>query len=477
MVRDFDIAKEEDIGYYIGFITASFALSQLLTGIHWGILSDRIGRRPVILCGMIGTIISITLFGLSKSYIWALLSRSLCGLLNGNVGVLKSMVAELTLSAPPDQRTRAFSLLPLMYGLGCIIGPLLGGFLSNPVTTYPALFGNLGSLTDFLLIYPYFLPCFISASICGVGFIFGVLFLEETLGGVQLQEKKQQQEERQRLLDQTDEDGYNTFDQGNNEEDPSIKKIDPPPTLKEALTPTVWAISISYAIYAYQVVYYDELFPIWTASKRSFGGLGFASNEIGTALAISGCTTLVTQIFILPAMVRRFGLVRLYRSTLFILIFVYLSHGLVRLLYDVPDWEGHTDTKYWVWVGLFIVLMMKTMCQTIGFTSCTLLINNCAPLRSLGAINGFSQCCASLMRALGPATCGILWSQSISATWLPLSVRAYINWIFLSGIAVATFYTSQRLDASKYETVQADEVVDYADDDSRCSDETVARRV
>jgi hypothetical protein len=70
-----------------------------------------------------------------------------------------------------------------------------------------------------------------------------------------------------------------------------------------------------------------------------------------------------------------------------------------------------------------------------------------------------------------------LLCRSISATWLPLSVRAYINWIFLSGIAVATFYTSQRLDASKYETVQADEVVDYADDDSRCSDETVARRV
>lgn len=81
MVRDFDIAEEEDIGYYIGFITASFALSQLLTGIHWGILSDRIGRRPVILSGMVGTIISIVLFGLSKSYLWALLARSLCGLL------------------------------------------------------------------------------------------------------------------------------------------------------------------------------------------------------------------------------------------------------------------------------------------------------------------------------------------------------------------------------------------------------------
>lgn len=133
---------------------------------------------------------------------------------------------------------------------------MIVGFLSNPVTTYPALFGNLGSLTDFLLIYPYFLPCFISASICGTGFIFGVFFLEETLGGVQLKEKKQQLEERQRLLDQTEEDGYNTFDQRNNEEQEPIKKV-APPTLKEALTPTVWAISISYAIYAYQVVYYD----------------------------------------------------------------------------------------------------------------------------------------------------------------------------------------------------------------------------
>jgi MFS family permease len=50
-------------------------------GIHWGMLSDRIGRRPVILQGLIGTITSILLFGLSKSFIWALLSRSLCGLL------------------------------------------------------------------------------------------------------------------------------------------------------------------------------------------------------------------------------------------------------------------------------------------------------------------------------------------------------------------------------------------------------------
>lgn len=53
----------------------------IYTGIHWGMLSDRIGRRPVILTGLTGTMMSIFLFGLSKSFAWAIISRALCGLL------------------------------------------------------------------------------------------------------------------------------------------------------------------------------------------------------------------------------------------------------------------------------------------------------------------------------------------------------------------------------------------------------------
>ncbi|OBZ85072.1 hypothetical protein A0J61_06879 [Choanephora cucurbitarum] len=81
MIRDFHITDENGIGYYTGLMTACFAISQLLTGIPWGMLSDRIGRKPVILQGLIGSITSILLLGFSRSYVWALLSRSLCGLL------------------------------------------------------------------------------------------------------------------------------------------------------------------------------------------------------------------------------------------------------------------------------------------------------------------------------------------------------------------------------------------------------------
>jgi hypothetical protein len=78
---------------------------------------------------------------------------------------------------------------------------------------------------------------------------------------------------------------------------------------------------------------------------------------------------------------------------LFILVFLYISQGLIRTLYDVPDFDGQTGTKLWVWVGLLISLAIKTIGHTICFTGCTILVNNACPrVESLGAVNGFSQC-------------------------------------------------------------------------------------
>ncbi|CAO3631361.1 unnamed protein product [Cunninghamella blakesleeana] len=490
MIRDFDICKEEDIGYYVGFITASFAFAQLLTGIHFGRLSDKIGRKPVILFGLIGSIISIFSFGLSKSYTWALLSRTLCGLLNGNVGVLRCMIGELTLDLSQKNRARCFSFLPLMYGLGSVIGPVLGGYLSNPVKQHPNVFGNLGFVTDFLVEFPYFLPCFVSATICACGWMFGYLYMEETLGGVKYQQEKKKREQlikdeqRQPLLSsnhnsdgEESDEGYSTFSHNNNINKKPLPKREPP-TLREALTPLVWSISIPYAIYAFQVVFYDELFPIWTASKRDFGGLGFVESEIGTALAYVGIVILVTQLFILPHLVQRFGVVRLLRFVLFTLIIVYMIQGFVRYLYDIPDLHGEVGTKFWVWAGLSVILAVKTMCQTTAFMCCTLIVNNsCERLDALGAVNGFAQCCCSFMRALGPATCGIIWSQTVVATWLPFSVRTQIIWQFLALVALITYLTSLRLDARKLDISQAkEEVVEINDESDTNSERTISQR-
>lgn len=92
-----------------------------------GMVSDRIGRRPVALLGLAATIVGMVLFGVSKNYTWALVVKISTGLLDGNIAVLKSMIAELTSRNTEAQRTQAFSLLQVTFAAGTIIGSMLGG--------------------------------------------------------------------------------------------------------------------------------------------------------------------------------------------------------------------------------------------------------------------------------------------------------------------------------------------------------------
>jgi MFS family permease len=72
-----DIPKSS-IGTYSGAIESLFGIAQLLTAFYWGALSDRVGRKPVILGGLAALSLSIFLFGLAKTFLWALLTRALC---------------------------------------------------------------------------------------------------------------------------------------------------------------------------------------------------------------------------------------------------------------------------------------------------------------------------------------------------------------------------------------------------------------
>lgn len=94
------------------------------------------------------------------------------GLLNGNVGVLKSSLAELT---DHTNEARAFALLPVSWTAGAALGPILGGYLANPAKRYPDLFGD----STFLKQYKYFLPCFTGALFPIIGVISSIIFLKE----------------------------------------------------------------------------------------------------------------------------------------------------------------------------------------------------------------------------------------------------------------------------------------------------------
>lgn len=93
---DFRICNKSNASFYAGLLVAAFALAEACTGLYWGALSDRIGRKPVLLFGCFGTILSLLIVGFSQSFWIALLGRILGGALNGNVGVIQSSKCTLS---------------------------------------------------------------------------------------------------------------------------------------------------------------------------------------------------------------------------------------------------------------------------------------------------------------------------------------------------------------------------------------------
>lgn len=112
--------------WQIGLLFSAFPLCQLIAGPILGRLSDRYGRRPLLIFSQAGTAISFLILGLSRDFTLMLVARMLDGASGGNILVAQAYVADVT---PPEQRARGMGLIGMAFGLGFVLGPLLGGLL------------------------------------------------------------------------------------------------------------------------------------------------------------------------------------------------------------------------------------------------------------------------------------------------------------------------------------------------------------
>ena len=175
MIESFNIARDPNqISIYAGMLITSFAFAEFSTGVIWGRISDKIGRKPVLIFGLVGTALSMLIFGFATNLQTAILARALGGLLNGNVGVLQTTVAELV--TVKEHQPRAYSIMPFVWCLGSIIGPVMGGALAQPCIAYPWLFDR----DSIFGAHPFLLPNLVCVIILLFGIVIGVLFLEET---------------------------------------------------------------------------------------------------------------------------------------------------------------------------------------------------------------------------------------------------------------------------------------------------------
>ena len=158
---------------WVGIMLAAYTFGQFLFTPILGSLSDRIGRRPVIMFGLISNTIFFIAFGLSGSLWFALIVRFLAGAGNGNIAVARAYIGDVS---SPAQLKGRMGMIGAAFGLGFMIGPFLGGVLTDPYTNFGGFFH-----TSWWQIHPYFLPCLVAGLLSAISFILAIRQLPESL--------------------------------------------------------------------------------------------------------------------------------------------------------------------------------------------------------------------------------------------------------------------------------------------------------
>ena len=148
-------------GEEIGLLFASFSAMQFLFAPVWGRISDRYGRRPVLLIGLAGSVIFYTVFGFADSVLWLFISRIGAGICGATISISNAYIADVT---PAEQRGRGMALIGAAFGIGFTIGPPLGLF---------AAWDGKFLRDNFIIgeVLARGLPGFTAAAICLVSFL------------------------------------------------------------------------------------------------------------------------------------------------------------------------------------------------------------------------------------------------------------------------------------------------------------------
>ncbi|KAM3539011.1 hypothetical protein ARSEF1564_008059 [Beauveria bassiana] len=460
MIRDFGVA-ENDIATWAGLTAAAFSLAQSVTAVPWGRAADRYGRKPVLIAGLLSTMTCFIIWGLSTSLPMAITVRAIQGGGNGNVGIIRTMVAEMV--PERELQPRAFSIMPLVWSLGSVVGPAFGGFFAKPAEQYPGLFGGIPFFTTF----PYALPnllatVFFLISVCSATF-----FLKETLEtkrdhtdwGLLVGQRFKRAFSRRRIIKPRGRTSSFVDGEATAPLVPSRplsrggKARGPSATLREIFTYQTVVTLLSYSFLAFHSVAYDQNITVFLSTPVEprtpdnyrpplyfNGGFGLDPGTIGTIFIIYGVTSAAVQFILYPALVARFGVLRAFRACCMsfrYLLFegekkTHISYNTDRLVspaialpivYFITPYASLFPTARARFLAIVGVMVLKAFCIIVAFPSTTILLtNSCTSLRILSSLNGFATMFSALCRALGPASAGWVFTQGVDRGYV---VAAY----------------------------------------------------
>ncbi|KAH8087430.1 putative MFS transporter [Filobasidium floriforme] len=478
-VGELGIAENEDrVGYYSGVVEAVFAGVQVFTVYNWATLSDKIGRKPVIMLGLMGVAISSALYGFSTKYWQLIVTRSLSGALNGNVAVVRAAVSEITdESNAPD----AFALYGLVWILGSVFGNAIGGYLSHPVERYPHLFAVGGKLEE----HPYLLPCLVTTGITLAGLLFTALFMRETHAGLLYRQSKSDNRPSAATYkpvesDETKLDSMNGDAQDDDDDtrtlvgDPDSPTLKSPRSfsdildgfdkpgeevddwdpddqvhwgLKELLSvKSIQRMLLSLFLLSFIGGGWAALILLYAYTPTRSGGLGMTPSAIGTALSIQGLWSVVCQLTFLSKMQRKYGTVLAFQRLNAGWVLVFLTLPLVRVVAVFSEGQHageNGESRSWLmWIALMAWLALSTFIGMSHSVSMVVVQLACPDKRAIAGLNGVSTCVQCLSRVIGPWLVSSVFALSIDQKVL----NGNLWWIFMAVISIISAFVSLLLE-------------------------------
>lgn len=385
------------VGLYVGTIASSFALAQFATNFFWGWLSDRIGRKPVVLTGTLLTALGFLAFGFCRKLWQAVLVQVFMGLSNGNQGVISTCLGEIT---DRSNQSRAFVYLPVIYGLGGITGPIVGGLMvpkgAQPTKDNP---------------YPYLPPNLLSAGILILDLVLSMIFLEESLAEARdlpplgkrvgnlfswaWQFASSSRPSYMKIPDLPN--AHMNGDAANDDADEEDSDSDPDsqasmPTLlpqqdvdlskRYLFTRDTLCLLASFTIFQLSNISYNSLYPIFGAAEPPTGR-SLSPEEIGITIAFAGAVTILFQVGIFARLREKMGNRITYRVCMAGMVLAYLLTPWVGYK-DAENGDGGVSSgKKWLWVELGFCLLVRSVAAVGCLTSALLLV------RILGLISRY----------------------------------------------------------------------------------------
>lgn len=360
------------VGLWVGLIMTSYSAAQFLFSPFWGALSDRIGRRPVLMVGLVGNTVFFTAFGFSTTLLFALAMRFLAGVFNGNIAVARAYIGDV--SSPKQLATR-MGLIGAAFGLGFTIGPFLGGEFSSPAERWDVFVGTVFDT------YPYLLPCVVASVLSTGSLVLAFFKLPESVDVEAAKQTKPQRSWGTRMKSMASN---------------SVSMLQ-----TAGIGAMIW-VSMLF-IFGFTVMH--AVFILYTEMEVGLGGLGFSEQDNGRVFAMIGLLGILTQGVLIGPLTRRYGTRRLIPVSILI-----TGLGLTLIPYT---------TTNAVWLQMLVVSSCLAVGNGLFQPSSSTYLTRIAREEGydLGAVMGAQESLGAFARILGPLSGGFVWELTASGSY------------------------------------------------------------